>query len=191
MPVSPDTLLRLARRATLPERPTPHALGVDEWAYRKGQDYKTILVDLDTHRPIDLLPEYTAAAFAAWLQAHPGVEIIARDRAGTFADGAAQGAPDAAQVADLFHLMKNLREALEPILERLITARQAAADMLADAAPATAPRQTPNVVETNAPSSAEAAPPTHYLPVEYRGHRTWNGWRTNCGLSVRSAMTRS
>jgi transposase len=152
MPVSPDTLLRLARRAILPSRPTPTALGVDEWAYRKGQDYKTILVDLDTHRPIDLLPEYTAAAFAAWLQAHPGVDIIARDRAGTFADGAAQGAPAAVQVADRFHLMKNLREALEPILDRLSEARQAAADMLADAAPATAPRQTPSVVETTASS---------------------------------------
>ncbi len=150
-----DTLLRLARRATLLDRPTPHALGVDEWAYRKGQDYKTILVDLDTHHPIDLLPEYTAAAFAAWLQAHPGVDIIARDRAGTFADGAAQGAPDAVQVADRFHLIKNLREALEPILDRLTPARQAAADMLADAAPATGPRQTPSVVETKAPSPTE------------------------------------
>jgi len=116
MPLSADTLLRLARHSSLPDRPTPTALGVDEWAYRKGQDYKTILVDLDTHRPIDLLPEYTAAAFATWLEDHPGVEIIARDRAGTFADGAAQGAPDAVQVAERFHLMKNLREALEPIL---------------------------------------------------------------------------
>jgi transposase len=155
MPASPDTLLRLARRAPLPERPTPHALGVDEWAYRKGQDYKTILVDLDTHRPVELLPEYTAAAFATWLHDHPGVEIIARDRAGTFAEGAAQGAPDAVQVADRFHLMKNLREALEPILERLTPARQAAADMLAEAALATASRQTPDVVETKAPSPTE------------------------------------
>jgi len=159
MPASPDTLLRLARRARLPERPTPHALGVDEWAYRKGQDYKTILVDLDTHRPVDLLPSSTAAAFATWLENHPGVAIIARDRAGTFAEGAAQGAPDAVQVADRFHLMKNLREALEPILDRLSEARQAAADMLADAALATAPSQTPDVVETNAPSPTETEAP--------------------------------
>jgi hypothetical protein len=74
---------------------------------------------------VELLPEYTAAAFATWLEDHPGVEIIARDRAGTFADGASQGAPDAVQVAARFHLMKNLREALEPILERLTVARQA------------------------------------------------------------------
>src|SRR5215207_6320109 len=79
MPLSPDILLGLARRACLPDQPTPHALGVDEWAYRKGQDYKTILVDLDTHRPIDLLSKYTVAAFATWLENHPGVDIIARD----------------------------------------------------------------------------------------------------------------
>ena len=159
MPVSPDTLLRLARRARLPERPTPHALGVDEWAYRKGQDYKTILVDLDTHRPVDLLPEYTAAAFATWLEEHPGVEIIARDRAGTFADGATQGAPEAVQVADRFHLMKNLREALEPILDRFTVARQAAADMLADAGSAPAPAEAPSVVETQAALLVEVEAP--------------------------------
>jgi len=164
MPTSPDTLLRLVRRATVPDWPTPHALGVDEWAYRKGQDYKTILVDLDTHRPIDLLPEYTATAFAAWLQAHPGVEIIARDRAGTFAEGAAQGAPDAIQVADRFHLMKNLREALELILDRLTTARQAAADMLADAAHDDTSILMPSVVETETP-----APPDPALPLPASG----------------------
>jgi transposase len=159
MSVSPDTLLRLARRARLPERPTPHALGVDEWAYRLGQDYKTILVDLDTHRPVDLLPSSTAAAFATWLEDHGGVEIIARDRAGTFADGATQGAPDAIQVADRFHLMKNLREALEPILDRLTAARQAAADMLADAGSAPAPTEAPSVVETKAALLLEAEAP--------------------------------
>src|SRR6266536_1585591 len=160
MPASPDTLLRLARRAPLPERPTPHALGVDEWAYRKGQVYKTILVDLDTHRPVDLLPEYTAAAFATWLEDHPGVEIIARDRAGRLAEGAAQGAPDAVQVADRFHLMKNLREALEPILDRLSEARQAAADLLADATHDDTPTLAPSVVE-----SESAAPPAAALPL--------------------------
>jgi len=81
MPVSADPLIGLARRAILPDRPTPTALGVDAWAYRNGQDYKTSLVDLDTHQPVDLLPEHTASAVATWLQEHPGVARIARDRA--------------------------------------------------------------------------------------------------------------
>jgi transposase len=104
MPVSPATILRLVRRTQLPEPATPALLGVDEWAYRKRLDFKTILVDLSTRKPLELLPDASAATFASWLQAHPGVTVIARDRAGTFAEGATQGAPDAVQVADRFHL---------------------------------------------------------------------------------------
>lgn len=131
MPVSPATVLRLLRTTPLPEPNTPARLGVDEWAFRKGQDFKTILVDLDTNRPIELLPDANAATLAAWLKEHPGVELIARDRAGSFAEGASQGAPDAVQVADRFHLVKNLRDALELILNRMVDARQAAAAALA------------------------------------------------------------
>jgi transposase len=132
MPVSPATILRLVRRTQLVERATPSLLGVDEWAYRKRLDFKTILVDLSTNRPLDLLPDADASTFATWLQAHPGVSIIARDRAGTFAEGASQGAPDALQVADRFHLMQNLRTAIEQILNRMVDVRQAAAEALAE-----------------------------------------------------------
>jgi transposase len=105
---------------------------VDEWAFGKGQDFKTILVDLDTNRPIDLLPDASATTLTTWLQEHPGVELIARDRAGAYAEAASQGAPDAVQVADRFHLMKNLRDALELILNRMVDARRAAAEVLAE-----------------------------------------------------------
>lgn len=132
MPVSPATVLRLLRTTPLSEPKTPARLGVDEWAFRKGQDFKTILVDLDTNRPIELLPDANAAALAGWLKDHPGVELIARDRAGSFAEGASQGAPDAVQVADRFHLVKNLRDALELTLNRMVEARQAAAEALAE-----------------------------------------------------------
>jgi transposase len=134
MPVSPTTILRLVRRTRLPERATPTLLGVDEWAYRKRLDFKTLLVDLSTNRPLELLPDASAATFASWLQAHPGVEVIARDRAGTFAEGARQGAPDAIQVADRFHLIQNLRTAIEEILKQMVEVRQVAAEALAEQA---------------------------------------------------------
>ena len=113
--VSRNTLLRLLRRQPAPAFPTPTVLGVDAFALRKRQTYGTILVDLERRQPVALLPDRTAETVAQWLRAHPGVKVIARDRSTAYADGARQGSPTATQVADRFHLMQNLREALDQV----------------------------------------------------------------------------
>jgi transposase len=118
MPAGRNTLLRLVRAVPEPPARAPRVLGVDDFALRKGQRYGTILLDLEQRRPVDLLPERSAALFETWLQQHPGVEIIARDRGPEYIRGATAGAPQAIQVADRFHLLCNLREALERTLDR-------------------------------------------------------------------------
>jgi transposase len=116
LPTSPDTLLRLLRqRKTEPIR-TPRVLGVDDFALRRRHRYATLLVDLETREPIDILDGRDATVLAQWLQEHLGVEIIVRDRAEAYAEGATQGAPTAQQVADRFHLVQNASEAMEELL---------------------------------------------------------------------------
>jgi transposase len=120
-------VLRLLHRLSCPEVDAVRVLGVDDWALRKGERYGTILVDLERHRTVDLLPERSAESLAKWLKEHPGVEILTRDRGEAYAEGARVGAPQAMQVADRFHLCKNLMEAIEkevagqlPAIRRLL-----------------------------------------------------------------------
>jgi len=152
--VSPDTILRAIRRTPDPPAPTPRVLGVDDWAWRKGRSYGTILCDLERHCPIDLLPDRSAASFATWLRAHPGVEIICRDRASSYADAVARGAPDALQVADRFHLLKNLTDAVTSILSQHRQELQRSGDPPADAADTT-------VVQVENSSATTVLPETH------------------------------
>jgi transposase len=118
MRVSPDTLLRLVRKTALQNMPTPRVLGVDDFAFRRGRSYGTILVDLERRGAVDLLPDREQATLAKWLKAHPGIEIITRDRSRAYAEAIAEGAPDAVQIGDRWHILKNLYEALERLLTR-------------------------------------------------------------------------
>lgn len=117
IPTSGSTLLR--RIATTPNEPEPtyRFIGIDDFALRKGQVYGTILIDLERGRVIDLLDGRDGTALEAWLKTHPGVEVITRDRWPAYANAATVGAPNAQQVADRFHLVKNTRELVERILE--------------------------------------------------------------------------
>ena len=118
MQATPSTLLRCLRTISSPSAQPVRILGVDDWAYKRGETYGTILVDLERHQVIDLLPDRSAETVKVWLQGHPEIEVISRDRASSYADAARQGAPQATQVADRFHLSKNVREKLKDLLDR-------------------------------------------------------------------------
>ena len=115
MPVSDDTILRHLKRqvARLCAKTTVRVAGIDDWSWRKGCTYGTIVVDLERREVVDVLQGRTTAGTTEWLRQHPEVEIVSRDRCGLYAQGAREGAPQARQVADEFHLLQNLRETIE------------------------------------------------------------------------------
>jgi transposase len=162
MATSPDTLLRRVKRLKNEPPEPPRIVGIDDWAWRKGQRYGTIVVDLERSDVIDLLPDREADTVAAWLTAHPGVEVVSRDRSAAYARAATEGAPQAGQVADRWHLLKNLREAVEQVLERHSAAINAAIKAL-EAPPG--PDRDATAPQTDAAVPA-AEPPLPGPPVE-------------------------
>src|SRR5499427_7004801 len=156
---SRNTLLRRVRSLPTPAAPRPCAVGIDDWAKRKGHTDGTSVVDLDRHCPVDLLEDRTAETVAAWLQAHLEVTVVARDRAEAYASGVTQGAPDAVQVADRWHLLKNLREAVEAELRERSTLPWC---------PSPAPAA---VLPTGMPPDPSAAAPAPLYPDTPTGRR--------------------
>lgn len=116
--VSRNTVLRLVHALPEPQPQVPRVVCVDEYAIRRGRVYGTVLVDVETRRPVDLLSDREAGTVAAWLAEHSGIEVVCRDRAPFFAEGARIWAPTAVRVADRFHLWRNLGEAAERCVSR-------------------------------------------------------------------------
>ncbi len=132
MGISGDQIIRLVHSIPNPDTPTPRVLGIDDWAIRKGQKYGTILVDLEKQRVIDLLPDRKPETLAAWLIAHPGIEIISRDRGKEYIEGITLGGKqDFLEIADRFHLLKNMVEMLQRFFERSSNELKSAATKIA------------------------------------------------------------
>jgi transposase len=116
--VSGETLLNHIRSRQLQDHETPRVLSVDDFAFRRGTRYGTVLVNLERHTLVDVLPDRSADTFARWLSEHPGVEVVSRDRGGEYAEAARRAAPHAVQVADRFHLLKNLRDVVSRVFRQ-------------------------------------------------------------------------
>jgi transposase len=162
---SADTVLRQIHATALPTAPPPRVVGIDDWARRKGQQYASIIVDLERHRPVELLPEHTAEAITTWFTEHPNVEIIARDRAQLYDAALAAGAPQAVQVADRWHLTQNVGTALQELLARHT------ADLRETARQLTLQRQLPRATSLPEPPPLPELPGHVVGPPELRQYQ--------------------
>jgi transposase len=169
MPTSPDTLLRRVKqvRPAGTPVPAPRVVGVDDWAMRKGHTYGTIIIDLERSEVIELLPGRDGTALKTWLGQHPEIEILSRDRWASFAEAATETVPRAKQVADRWHLLKNVREALERFLDRY--AGKIAAAFTVPAPPVQAPAPTTPADVAATPASVLPAAVTPGPPAETPG----------------------
>ena len=115
---SPDTILRLVKRAELPPASAPRVVGLDDWSWKRRLRYGTLIGDLESRKPLDVLADRSVETVSAWFEKHPSVEIVSRDRSSEYAAAIKKGAPQAIEVADRWHLGKNLAESIETLLAR-------------------------------------------------------------------------
>lgn len=173
MPTSGDTLLRIIRSTPEPEVAEPTIIGVDDWARRRGRMYGTLVVDLERHRVIDLLPDRTAETLASWLKEHKQVEIVTRDRSPEYARGITLGAPQAQQVADRWHLLVNLRDACIRVLDRLRSELKVSSPVQKDQIPRLRSRRS-----TRKEVTARDARRAPRLELHEKIHRLWRARHT-------------
>jgi transposase len=163
---TPSTLLRQLMQLRVPTTKAVRVLGVDDWSWKKGRRYGTILVDLERHAIIDLLQDRSKDTFAKWLRVHPEVRLISRDRGTDYAAAPREAAPQARQIADRFHLVRNLADALEQLLARCRRElRQGQHEQLPEDGPAPPARSLPH------PKTWRQQPP-HQMERKYQAHRS-------------------
>jgi transposase len=160
--ISRQTILR--RIMALPTEPVGQVpqIGIDDFSFRRGQTFGTIIVNLQTHKMLEVLPDRTAETATAWMAAHPEIELVSRDRGGDYASAAAAGAPQAVQCADRFHILKNLGEAVEGCVARHLAAKRKT--------------QTQHILEEHqpleqAPRAVRRSPKVEHLQQAYREER--------------------
>jgi transposase len=117
-PGSPDTILRLVKRTELPVASSPRVVGLDDWSWKRRLRYGTLICDLESHTPIDVLPDRSVETVSDWFETHPSVEVVSRDRSSEYAAAIKKGAPQAIEVADRWHVGKNLAESISALLAR-------------------------------------------------------------------------
>ena len=172
--VGREALLARARHAAPSDTEKVRLLGVDDFAFRKGHTYGTILVDLEHHRVVDLLPDRSQESLLTWLKEHPEIKVATRDCSHIYREGLTKGAPDAAQVTDRRHLLHNLASVLEesllqkrPVLRKAVTQETVSEEKRDDASGAFAPGpMTPNRPRKHAARIEEAARKRHERFVE-------------------------
>ncbi|MGX7826091.1 ISL3 family transposase [Actinokineospora sp. 24-640] len=178
-----DTLLRLVK--AIPEEPlgVVKVLGVDDFALRRGHHYGTLLIDLDTHRPLDMFDGRDGDRLASWLREHPGVEVICRDRASGYAEGARSGAPQAIQIADRFHLWQNLGQVVEKTVNAL-------RPHLAEPTPAAPSTEAPLVVQRSSEKKIVRRMREHYAAVQHLIGKGWSKAAVGRQLDLHPATVR-
>ena len=189
MLVSASTLLRRLREVACPPPPSVRILGVDDWSWKKGQTYGTILVDLELRKPIDLLADRKEETLTAWLLTHPEIDVISRDRAGAYAAAAKKGAPQARQIADKFHILKNLRDDIRELMARKQKVLPEVEEVSSDGVPLQAQGKQQASALSEAPQSQE--PEKYWRSMSKEPRRSSAGARSPSAAQSRSQIARA